>query len=263
MSGTIQPMTPYPDVNEILDDLMAAVRRVLGDQVVGMYLDGSLASGDFDQDSDIDFVVVTRDKVSDGGFLALQAMHDRIATLDTPWAVQLEGSYISRHAVRRCDPDDWLYPNIERGRGERLKLAVHNEAWDIHRWMLRERGIILFGPHPQTLIDPVPAERLRLAMRPMLAGWADRLLEQPVLINSRGYQTYIVLTICRVLYTLETGAVASKPEAASWAQENLDPRWFELIERSWEGRRHPDPAPTPEDVQATLAFIRFTQDRNR
>jgi hypothetical protein len=40
--------TPYPDVNAILNVLLAAVRAILGNQFVGFYLYGSLASGDFD-----------------------------------------------------------------------------------------------------------------------------------------------------------------------------------------------------------------------
>ncbi len=247
----------------MLDAVLSAAEGVLGSQLVGMYLDGSLTSGDFDADSDIDFVVVTQEPVSDDTFLALQAMHDRLAAVDSPWAVQLEGSYLSRHAIRRSDPADNLYPNLERGRGERLKWVAHDEAWDIHRWVLRERGITVRGPRARTLIDPVPAEKLRQAMRPMLFDWGEKLLNQPERINSLGYQTYIVLTICRVLYTLETGKIASKPAAARWAQHNLDARWFELIERTWAGRRHPDPQPGAEDVRATLAFIRFAREKGR
>ena len=106
-----------------------------------MYLDGSLASGDFDQDSDIDFVVVTQDEIDEGTFLALQAMHDRLALTDSIWAIQLEGSYISQRGLPAVDPSLPLYPNIERGQGERLKLVRHAELWDIHRSVLRERGI--------------------------------------------------------------------------------------------------------------------------
>jgi predicted nucleotidyltransferase len=46
--------TPYPDVNEILSLLFSRAQEVLGDQLLGMYLHGSLANGGFDQASDID-----------------------------------------------------------------------------------------------------------------------------------------------------------------------------------------------------------------
>jgi hypothetical protein len=128
---------------------------------------------------------------------------------------------------------------------------------------LRERGITLFGPSPQTLIDPVSPAQLRQAMRPMLFQWAAGLLANPSTMNSRGYQSYAVLTICRMLYTLANGAVASKPSAASWAQQRLDARWSGLIERAWYGRHHPDLPAEPEDAAGTLEFIRFALEQYR
>jgi len=48
-------------------------------------------------------------------------------------------------------------------------------------------------------------------------------------------QTYTVLSLCRVLYTLEYGTVASKPVAARWAQHALDDQWRPLSERGQDG----------------------------
>lgn len=147
------PPTPYPEVNRLLEEVLTGIQPILGKHLIGMYLDGSLAYGSFDQDSDIDFVVVTDQDITGDLFLALQAMHDRINALDSVWAIQLEGSYISRHAVRRYDPEHSLHPNLERGLGERLKMAVHDETWAVHRYLLRQSSIILLGPPPQSLID--------------------------------------------------------------------------------------------------------------
>src|SRR4051794_34908855 len=145
--------TPYADINTLLHEVLVGVQQILGSHFVGMYLEGSLVSEDFDQDSDIDFVVVTSEDVSSDQFAALQAMHDRIATIDSWYAIQLEGSYISLQALRRHDPAHALHPNIERGPGERLKMAYHDTAWLVHRSILRDRGVTLAGPAPQTLID--------------------------------------------------------------------------------------------------------------
>ncbi|MBA3256436.1 MAG: nucleotidyltransferase domain-containing protein [Pyrinomonadaceae bacterium] len=97
--------TPYADVNSVLLELLTGVQNILGSHFVGMYLYGSLANGDFDQDSDVDFVVVTDNEISADLFLALRALHVQIATLDSWCATQLDGSYISQRALRRYDPD--------------------------------------------------------------------------------------------------------------------------------------------------------------
>ena len=231
---------------------------ILGSHFIGMYLDGSLTSNDFDEDSDIDFVVVTDEDISGDLFLALQEMHDRIATIDSPFAVQLEGSYISRQGLRRFDPEHALHPNIERGTGERLKMVYHDDWWIIHRYILLERGITIVGPAPQTLIDPVSPDDLRRAMLSLLNGWATQILDNPNLINSRGYQSYVVLSLCRILYTLQFGDVVSKPVAARWAKEMLEEPWVSLIDRAWGGRHHPEASAELEDINGTLDFIRFT-----
>lgn len=245
-----------PSVHEMIGGLRARVQAYLGNRLVAMYLDGSLTTGDFDQDSDIDFVVVTEERVTAQEFAELQAMHEALAQIDSPWALQLEGSYLSRRAVRCFDPEDALYPNIERGPGERLKWAYHDETWDLHRYVLRERGICLVGPAAETLIDPVPPDRLRAVMRSNLTGWAARFLEDPGPLQSRGYQSFVVLSLCRILYTLETSRVVSKRVAADWAQAHLDERWAPLIARAFEGRHHPDDLPAPEDIRETQAMIR-------
>ena len=257
MSVLSNTPTPFPEVNFILQELIGSVQSILGSHLIGMYLDGSLTSGDFDQDSDIDFMVVTDEDISGDLFIALQAMHEQIATIDSWCATQLEGSYISRRALRRHDPEYVLHPNIERGSGERLKMTDHDEPWNIHRYVLRERGIPLLGPAPKTLIDPVSPDDLRRAMVPTLHGWATQILDYPNEMNSRGYQSYTVLSLCRILYTLQLGDVVSKPKAASWAKETVGEKWKGLIDRAWIGRHNPQLPPEPDDIKQTLDFIRF------
>ena len=70
----------------------------------------------------------------------------------------------------------------------------------------------------------------------------------------------MVLTLCRLLYTLETGSVTSKPGAARWAEQALETRWAGLISRSLAGKH--DSRDTPEsDVSDTVALIAHTVDR--
>jgi len=208
-------------------------------------------------------VVVNGEDISGPLFVELQSIHDQIARLDTPWAIQLEGSYISQYALRRFDPEHADFPNIERGFGERLKMVYHDDWWTIHRHILRERGITIFGPPPLTLIDPVSPDDLRRAVLALLHAWAERFLAHPGEIRPRGYQSYIVLSLCRSLYTLQYGDVVSKPVAASWFQRTQGGSWNSLIQRARVGRHNGGLDAEPEDVNGTLAFIRYTLERSK
>jgi hypothetical protein len=263
LSGSMRAPTPYPEINHLLETLVKGVQEVLGAHFVGMYLDGSLAGGDFDQDSDIDFVVVTEHDLSVEKFAALQALHDRIAEMDSAWAIQLEGFYISSRAIRYYDPQSKLVPNIERGKGERLKWVGLDRSWEIHRSMLWKQGITLAGPAPQNLIDPVSPAQLQQTMLFLLSEWIAKFLLKPESLNYRGYQSYIVLSLCRILYTLQEGEVVSKRYAVRWARENLSDRWENLLSEAWQGRHHPELPSSPKDIKETMEFIRYALESSR
>ncbi|HET6233331.1 MAG TPA: aminoglycoside adenylyltransferase domain-containing protein [Longimicrobiaceae bacterium] len=247
----------------LLDELLAGVRAALGTEMVGVYVSGSLAAGGFDRASDVDVVVVTETEVRGQPFETLDAMHQRLAQLDVWCATELECTYISLAALRRFDPARAVHAILDRGRGERLKLATYDEGWVVHCHTLRRQGITLAGPDPATLIDEVTPAALRQAMRGVLAGWAADLLAHPGAMGTRGYQSYVVLSLCRIRYTLATGDVVPKPQAAAWACERLSARWHPLIDRALVDRQNPAGPASDEDVRLTLDLIRDTIDAER
>src|SRR6185503_1973466 len=118
--------TPYPEVNLVLEALLPGVQSVLGKHFIGLYLSGSLANGDFDEQSDVDVVVVADQEISGALFTALADLHQKIAALDSWCATQLEVTYISQAALRRFDPAQAWHANLDRGRGEQLKLMRYD-----------------------------------------------------------------------------------------------------------------------------------------
>jgi hypothetical protein len=95
-------------------------------------------------------------------------------------------------------------------------------------------------------------------MFPALDGWATHLLAHPEEIRHRGYQSYIVLTLCRILYTLETGEVVSKLKSANWTMETVSEMWKPLIENAWEGRHHSQMPAAVAEIRQTQDFIKYT-----
>jgi hypothetical protein len=227
-----------PEVNALLADLLTEIKAILGPDLIGLYFDGSLALGDFDPaTSDVDFIAAVARPLSSDAFAALAAMHRRLRDSGRPFAGEVEGSYIPLPALRRHDPADATFANLERGPDEVLKYKIHHSDWVIHRTTVREHGRALFGPPPATLIDPISPDDVRRATAEVLRSWwgtpnaVDYILAAPA-----GGLSFIALTMCRALYALERGEVVSKPAAAAWALRTQDARWRPLIERSlrWE-----------------------------
>ena len=68
--------TQYPFINSLIKELFLDIQKVLGDKLVGFYLEGSLVLGDFDEKiSDIDLLAALSSDVNDNELDQLRNMH--------------------------------------------------------------------------------------------------------------------------------------------------------------------------------------------
>jgi predicted nucleotidyltransferase len=247
------PSTPYPEVNAVLSKLLRDAEAILGSQFTGLYLHGSLAYGDFNPEtSDIDFLVVTEDVLPPRTFSALKDMHARLFHSGLAWSQKLEGAYLPKEALRRHNPHQSPIPWL--GEDGHFALEGLGSDWVIQRWILREKGRVVAGPPLAGLIDPVSPEDLRQAVRGSLQEWWSPPFPSPKRFQSGAYQAYAILTMCRSLYVIENGRVASKPEAARWALQTLGEPWRGLISAAAAWR----PGTEFDKLDETLEFNRFT-----
>lgn len=249
--------TPYSEINAVLQRLLTGVRHVLANRFVGLYLYGSLASGDFNlETSDIDFLVVTTEALPAETIAALGAMHQQLNASGLKWATKLEGSYVPQAWLRRHDPAASPCPQTNEGN---FYLAQQGSDWIIQRHILREQGVVVVGPPLHALIDPVAPEELRGAVRGFLREWWGPMLENPMRLQSSEYQAYAVLTMCRALQTLEQGAILSKPAAAHWAQQKFGEPWATVISEALAWRNGDAFA----HFDTVAALIRYTVEQSR
>lgn len=256
----INSPTKYPEINKILELLLTSATRVLGGQLVGMYLYGSLSSGDFNPEtSDIDFLVVTTSTLSDKTIGELESMHHQVWKSGLKWAAKLEGSYIPKRDIRRHNPHSAPCPTVNEGK---FYLDKRGSDWIIQRHVIREQGIVLAGPEPKTLIDPVSPEEIRRSVVGVLHEWWFPMLEDPSWLKKHGaeYHAFAILTMCRALYALEHGTIVSKPTAARWAQNALGERWSQIIERALTARHN---GPDHGLFDESLELIRFTREQTK
>ena len=276
--------TPFADLNSALAVLVEGVQARLGDNLIGVYLQGSFAVGDADAVSDCDFIVVIRRDLTDAEIASIDEMHAAIHDLPyVPWRHRLEGSYVPADILRRWSltprdppgaprPDDWAdpglsgsppraYPFVYLDHGARSVARSEHDNTQVVRWCLREKGVVLAGPDPKRLVDPVPPAALRAEVRETM----DRCLAvdlQPIELAI--WQAFWVGLFCRILHTLATGAVASKKAGSLWAMATLDTQWRGLIERALvvrDGDRAAAMLPAdPADVAATRDFVRYAID---
>src|SRR5215471_5992950 len=161
--------TSFGDLNQLLVELVGGAKEVLADNFCGAYLQGSFAVGDADAHSDVDFIIVTKDEVTPKQEAELQTLHQALYAQPTPWAQHLEGSYIPREVLRRPDPARRPLLYLDNG-ATAFRLDNHDNTVVV-RWSLRERGVVLAGPDPRELVDPITADELRAEVRWALGHW--------------------------------------------------------------------------------------------
>jgi hypothetical protein len=249
--------TPYPDINQILISLHEGAFAILGTQLTGMYLYGSLSSGDFDlENSDIDFVVITESELPEHEIDLLDKMHADLWKSGLKWALKLEGAYVPKDLIRRQVSNHKPIPIVNE---HTFYTGQIGSDWVIQRHIVRECGICISGPDPKILIDPVSADDIRSAVMGLLTEWWFPMLNTPEWLAQRGveYHVYAVISMCRALHAIEHGTIVSKPAAAAWAANALGHPWNLVISRALQ----PGSKNHEGSLTEALEFIQLTKDR--
>lgn len=230
-----------------------------------MYVSGSRALGGFDPDSsDLDFIVVTERDLASDVIAALRTLHAAFYHSGSPWVDNIEVVYADRAALRTFPPSNQAYPQVEKGRP--FFVEPMEMGWIFQCFILRQYGVVVDGPAPPDIMPPLDPDALRQAAAPIALLWQRQARDDPTwlawLRDERNHQAFVVLTLCRLLYTLERADVASKPAAAKWAQAMFGARWFTLLERALPGQRLSGPIERWEEEQ-TLDLLDYTVNRSQ
>jgi len=251
--------TPNEELNDILEELVSGMQAILKTNFLGVYLGGSFAHGGWDADSDVDWDAVIERDLTPQERDALKVLHARIYIQESYWARHLEGAYFPRAVLGDLNQTDELLWYLDNG-SLNFERATHDNTLVV-RWVLREKGITLAGPDPAAFIPPVPEKLLKAEVWGTMQEWGNEILADAYPLDNRWAQTFAVLMYCRMLHTLATGEVRSKPEGAAWAKGALDADWVDLIEDALSARPNQyekchQPS-DPEQAARTKAFIRY------
>ncbi|HEX2738854.1 MAG TPA: aminoglycoside adenylyltransferase domain-containing protein [Rubrobacter sp.] len=245
-------ITPDHEIRALVGRLTDEIRRSLNGSLVGLYVYGSLVTGDFEKESsDIDLLAVVSSDIEGETFERLDRMHARFVEDHPAWEDRIEVAYVSARALWKFKTETNNIAVVSPGEPFHLKAAGRD--WLMNWHTVREMGVTLYGPPPQTLIPEISRAEFVESAREHARSWEEWVHE----MRTPGSQAYAVLTMCRALYTRTHGEQVSKKKAALWAKAQL-PQWAPLIERSWSQRS--DVRDEETDEEEFYETVRFVHD---
>ena len=211
-------------VSALLQDLTTRFPVILGRNLVGIYLYGSLTQRAFDpRRSDIDCIVVTERDLSEAQFRRLGGWLARAAE-SNPWVARLQMLFLIRNEVLTMNSKACLYQfgHLKRSGSDGNPIIWLN---------VLESGVVLFGPRPESFVPQITPEILFQALEREVGYLREEISCKPESEwrDVPSYRAYAVLTLCRILYSLIKGTIVSKPRAARWAIKHLPEEWREII----------------------------------
>lgn len=212
----------------ILETIKGQYMLTLGNNLVGIYVHGSIAFRCFRwEKSDIDFIVVVKDKIDTNTKLRLLETLEALLPQSPP-----KGIEISVVLLEYCEKfryptpyelhfsNDWLV----RYRENPMLLCDCQEKSDrdlaAHFTVIRHTGIVLCGlPIDQVFGDVNKAYYID-SIKNDIADAKKEISEKPV---------YITLNLCRVLAYLKSGLILSKKQGGEWGLAHLAEQYHDLI----------------------------------
>lgn len=248
-------ITPYPEIDPVLKDISQRILALLKDNLVGVYLYGSLTYGDYNPGrSDMDLMTIVKNPLTKDQTEAVGQLHQTLESDYPEWHHRIEASYTPVSFLPSVLPPK--QPRPYYGEGKMWPDADYGNEWIINLYLLDKHGITLLGADIHQLIHDVDIKDVQKAcVRDLYKEWEPKLREPQWLDNSH-YQSYLVLNLCRILYTVENADAKSKKVSADWVKKQY-PQWQELIDiaQNWDYSQQMD------KQQETLAFLRFVIDK--
>jgi hypothetical protein len=202
-----------PMYDQYLIELTNRCKDVLGRSLMGLYLQGSGAQGDYRQGkSDIDIAGVVSRPLSDQEKenLCVRMEH---SSLSVP-AAGLDFLVFTQSAAQNpiASPPHELWFST----GETWKTSVEKHGDTTEHLIVfatcRERSRALLGPEAKELFAPVPRHLLLTALIDVLNWHQGRILDP---FHDPGGQ-YSVLNACRAWQYAKEGQLSSKTDGALW-----------------------------------------------
>lgn len=244
------------DLSALLAKMADELPIILKDNLVGIYLWGSLTYDGFDEKrSDVDAIVVTGKDVNERQFAALDAWFKGLRE-ENPWTAKLDMRFVI---------DKEFLDKTSTCCGYHFgTLTRHGSDGNPIIWLnIGQTGITLWGKPAKEIAPRIAKEILNDALLLEL-----KYLKEDLATNAGDksnlaffHNSYAVLTACRIFYTANNAALVSKDIARVWTLENVPEKWHTVIDTAKQNRLAGKGWKTAKLENDAMDFVCFIENR--
>ena len=260
--GCCEIVTQPAGISEELAALLRSIATdfpvLLKENLVGVYLWGSLTYGAFDERcSDVDAVGVTRRDLDDAEFSALGKWFSESAGRN-PWTEKLDmrfvidGEFLDKQS--RCC-------GFYSGR-----FVRHGSDGNPIIWLnVGQCGLTLWGRDAQLIAPSISDQCLNDALLLELNYLKEDLAKNAGDRSDRSFRhnAYAVLTACRILYTARHRRIVSKERAYDWAVVAIPLAWRRTVTEARSNRLSSHGQTTTDLERDAAEFVRFAEEQTK
>ena len=217
------------NVRTVLGYVTDFSKEILKDDLVGIYLFGSLTYDDYNPlRSDLDLMVVIKERPDEDTIGLISNKYMDLAIKFPDFNGRVECSFTPIYMLNQLEPP-------AEGRvyfGEQFYAnANYGNEWIINNYLIREYGLTIMGLDFKTLTPEINMSQVQHAcLEDLQKEWLPKANDDSYLSNPH-YKSYLILNLCRIIYTLKRSKAGSKTEAGNWVIATY-PEFQDLVEEA-------------------------------
>jgi predicted nucleotidyltransferase len=244
------------DIEALLSRISTSFQDLLDDNLIGIYIHGSLAMGCFNPaSSDVDFLVVVRHPLDSN---TKQKVAETILTLNKQAPAKgLEMSIVLLEHTQQFvypTPFEFHFSNDWTERYNKHEVDFNEGRTDpdlaAHFTITKTRGYTLSGQPINEVFGDVPEKY-----------YLESILEdgRAILEDMTSNSVYDVLNLCRIIAYLQDRVITSKQEGGEWAIKHLPTEYRAVVQQALD--EYGGLSGQAWDTKTLQDFKRYTENR--
>ena len=208
-----------------LDVIVQIYKNILGENLVGIYLHGSLAMECYTDKSDIDFLVLVKESMD---VATKRDIIQAIIHLENLPKKGIEMSIVLEKYAKEFiypTPFELHYSDFHKDKylcdSNYLCGGFTDKDLAAHFTIIIHKGICLYGKEIENVFSDVPTQHYIDSIVSDIENAKEDIIENTV---------YITLNLCRVLRYIKENIICSKLEAGNWAIGMVPLQYRKIVE---------------------------------